>query len=59
MQKKYRVYVEQVNRTFVEVTARDEEEARAKGYAKWKREEARSYVTEVEECDERQRTALR
>lgn len=52
MPKKYVVYIEQVNQTFVEVTAENEEEARAKGYAKWRREEAHSRVMSVEECGE-------
>ena len=52
MPKKYIVYIEQVNQTYVEVTANDEKEARAKGYAKWRREEAYSRVMSVEECDE-------
>ena len=47
--KKYRVWVEQVNQVSVVVTAKDEEEAKAKGYRKWKREEAYSYANYVEE----------
>ncbi len=34
MPKKYIVYIEQVNQTFVEVTAENEDEAREKGKAK-------------------------
>lgn len=45
----YRVYVAQVNQTYVTVTASDKYEAREKGYAKWKREEAHSSVMSVEE----------
>ena len=52
MPTKYVVYIEQVNQTFVEVTAENEEEAREKGYAKWRREEAHSRVMSVEECGE-------
>jgi hypothetical protein len=50
--KKYIVYIEQVNQTFVEVAAENEEEAKEKGYAKWRREEAHSRVMSVEECGE-------
>lgn len=49
MRRKYIVYIEQVNQTYVEVEAKNEEEAREKGYAKWRREEAHSRVMSVEE----------
>ena len=44
----YRVWVSQVNQTMVEVRAKDEWEAREKGYAKWRREQAHSQVCHVE-----------
>lgn len=49
MAKKYLVYVEQVNQACVEVTADNADDARAKGYAKWRREDAHSRVMAVEE----------
>lgn len=48
--KTYRVYVAQVNQTYVHVQAASREEARDKGYAKWRRDEAHSYVTDVEDA---------
>jgi hypothetical protein len=53
MPKKYIVYIEQVNQTFVEVTAQNEEEAREKGKAKWRREWAHAKVRSVEKCDDK------
>ena len=47
--KKFKVFVSQVNRQVVEVSAKDEEEAREKGYRKWRKEYAHSHVQEVEE----------
>ena len=49
--KTYRVYVAQVDQTYVHVKAADRDEARDKGYAKWRRDEAHSFVCAVE-CDE-------
>ena len=46
--KTFRVYVGQVNQTYVHVKAADEADAREKGYAKWRREEAHSHVACVE-----------
>ena len=46
--KTFRVYIEQVNQTYVDVRARSPEQARAKGYAKWRREDAHSSVSYVE-----------
>lgn len=51
MKKKFIVYIGQVNQSSVEVYAEDESEAREKGYAKWRRENAHTPVTYVEECD--------
>jgi hypothetical protein len=44
----YRVWVEQVNQTYVDVRAADEEDAREKGYRKWRRECAGARVLGVE-----------
>jgi len=48
--KKYYVYVEQVNQSRIEVTARNADEAREKGYAQWRRNEAHSRVCSVEQA---------
>lgn len=45
---KFRVYIEQVNQTFVEVEAKDATEASEKGYRKWRKDEAHSRVAGVE-----------
>ena len=47
--KRFRVHIEQVNATYVEVVAKDREGAAIKGYAKWKRWDAHSKVTWVQE----------
>lgn len=52
MPKRFLVYVEQVDQTYVEVWAKNEAEAREIGYAKWRREEAHSRVMSVEEIGE-------
>ena len=52
--KKYRVWVEQVNQTWLDVEAKDKHEAREKGYKKWRKEYAHSYVSYIEvvcKCD--------
>jgi hypothetical protein len=49
VKKKFRVYIEQVNQTFVEVIASNSEEAEEIGYRKWRREDAHSRVLSVEE----------
>lgn len=46
--KTYRVYVSQVNQTYVDVRAANANEAHEKGYAKWRKEEAHSRVSSVE-----------
>jgi len=43
----YCVWVEQVNQTMLEVQAFDADEAREKGYAKWRRDFAHSRVSDV------------
>jgi hypothetical protein len=43
----YRVYIAQVNQDYVEVRASSPDEARDKGYQKWRRDVAHSYVTSV------------
>lgn len=48
--KAFRVYVEQVNQTMIEVHAKDADEARDKGYAKWRRDYAHSRVLDVEKA---------
>jgi hypothetical protein len=53
MPKKYIVYIQQINQTYVEVTAENEEEAREKGKAKWfGRVWAHAVVMSVEKCDD-------
>jgi hypothetical protein len=49
--KKFKVWVEQVNACSFDVVAKDEQEAKEKGYRKWRKEYARSYVTSVEPQD--------
>jgi hypothetical protein len=51
MGKRYIVYIEQVNQTYVEVNAETEAEAKEKGYAKWRREYAHSRVIAAEEIE--------
>jgi hypothetical protein len=45
---KFRVWVEQVNQTNFEVTAKDENEAREKAYRKWRRDYGHSHVNCIE-----------
>lgn len=47
--KTFRVFVSQINQTCVEVQAKSADEAREKGYAKWRREYSHSQVCSVEE----------
>ena len=47
-QATYRVWIEQVNQTYVDVDARNEEEAREKGYRKWRREDGHSRVSYIQ-----------
>ncbi|WP_417459145.1 hypothetical protein [Kordiimonas sp.] len=47
--KKYDVFISQVNRQVVTVEAESEEDAREKGYRKWRKDFANSYVEAVEE----------
>jgi hypothetical protein len=44
----YRVWLEQVNQTYVDVRALDEEDARDKGYRKWRREYAGTSISSVQ-----------
>ena len=46
-QKCYTVWISQVNQMAVEVKATDLRDASEKGYRKWRREYAHSYVTQV------------
>lgn len=48
---KYRVYIEQVNQTYVEVSASNEQEAREKGYRKWRKEDAHGKIMSVSKID--------
>ncbi len=48
----YRVWVAQVNQTMVEVRATNSETAAIKGYAKWRKEQAHSYVNYVALADQ-------
>jgi hypothetical protein len=45
--KPYRVYFDQVNGCVLEVMATDDEDAREKGYRKWRRDEAHTRVSSV------------
>ncbi len=56
MEKTYIVYIGQVNQAAIEVKANSEEEAREKGYAKWRREWAHSSVMSIEEQNEQVRS---
>lgn len=47
--KKFRVFVAQVNQDYVDVMARYVDEARTKGYNRWRKDRAHSYVLSVEE----------
>lgn len=47
--RQYRVYIEQVNQTFVIVNATDPEAAKDAGYRKWRREDAHSRILSVVE----------
>lgn len=51
-QKTFRVWIEQVNQTYVDVKACNKDEAHEKGYRKWRRDKAHSYVGDVKEIDE-------
>ncbi len=44
----WRVYVAKVNETMIEVQAYDADEAKHKGYTKWRRDYAHSRVFDVE-----------
>lgn len=47
--KRFRVWVEQVNQTYVDVLATDIHHAKEKGYSLWRKEFAHSRVTDVRE----------
>tara|TARA_R110000772_G_scaffold162415_3_gene273635 strand:- start:118 stop:300 length:183 start_codon:yes stop_codon:yes gene_type:complete len=44
----YRVWIEQVNQTWVDVKASDESEAKEKAYRKWRKEYFHSRVSYIE-----------
>jgi len=45
---KYRVYIAQINQTYVDVDAGDEEEATDRACRKWRKEEAQPQVLSIE-----------
>jgi hypothetical protein len=49
--KKFRVWIEQVNQSYVDVTASSRDVAIEKGYSKWRRYVAHSRVSYIEEID--------
>lgn len=49
MKKRYRVWIEQVNGTYVDVEAKSPDEASEKGYKRWRRYDAHSRVSAVKE----------
>ncbi len=49
----FRVFIGQVNQTFVDVKAKDEEAARDKAYRKWRREDAHAAILSVGKPDGR------
>ncbi len=51
--KVFRVWIAQVNQTFVDVKAETADEAREKGYDKWRRSEAHSHAIDVVEIDKK------
>lgn len=44
----YRVWVEQVNQTYLDVKAKNPRDAEEKGYREWRRECGHSRVTDVQ-----------
>lgn len=46
--KVWRVWIEQVNQTYIDVIAEDENEAYSKGYRKWRRECAHARISQIE-----------
>jgi hypothetical protein len=48
---KYRVWIEQVNQTFVDVDAKTPDEARDNGYRKWRKDEGHSRVIDVKRIE--------
>lgn len=46
--KTYRVWIEQVNQTFVDVEATSAEDAKEKGYRKWRKEDAHARISDVQ-----------
>ncbi len=49
----FRVFIAQVNQTYVDVKASDEETATEKGYRKWRRQDAHARILGVEKPDGR------
>jgi hypothetical protein len=50
--RKFRVWIGQVNQCYVDVDAKDLDDAYQKGYKKWKRDYAHSQVTYAETIDD-------
>lgn len=46
--KKYRVYIRQINQTYVDVSAASKEEAETKAQAEWKRDYAHPTIMATE-----------
>lgn len=51
--KLFRVYIAQVNQTYVDVRAMDQEQAGEKAYRKWRRNDAHASILGVAEPDGR------
>jgi len=47
--KKFRVWIEQVNACYIDVVAKDKTAAEQKGYRKWRKEYGHSKVTAIDE----------
>lgn len=43
----FRVWFGQVNQTFIDVKAKDEKDARARGYKMWRRDQAHTAILDV------------
>lgn len=50
--RKYRVWIEQVNQCYIDVVAKDEDQASDKAAAKWRKDEATPQVSSVKELED-------
>jgi hypothetical protein len=50
--KKFRVWIEQINQTMIEVTAQNPHEAREKAIRKWKRDGWGDPIASYVECED-------